>query len=782
MASKLLAIDAIQAAIEAYRAGERDKAVDCLKRSTLALPTLREPSAADQISFEPILREAGVHGCDSLPCWHDPLPHEADTKRKGSFFYWRALLAYSCKAYRQAHADVTLALVLAPGNAQMLALSAEIFKALGELSAAINAYEDALALAPSRVAWRYNLALCFEASEQWAKAIVAYEAVLAKEPKHAAALNHLALLFNDAGDPASAQALWTQALHNDPQDVAARLNRALLWLSGGQHKQAQEELEKLVDASPQQVRALIALGGLHAAGKAPELARGYLQAAYALAPGEPFLLGQLMMCCLQLAEWHELPRYEQKLCEAMAQGEPACTPFSLLALADEPMWHLQAARAFLARQAPRIKTAVQAAPQGEAVPRKAHSGRIKLGYFSSDFHEHATAYLIAELIETHDRAQFEVFLFSYGKTTDDAMQSRLRQAADHFIELGTWSDRDIVALAKRLEIELAVDLKGYTYLSRPMLFAARLAPVQVSYLGYPGSLGLQTMDYVVGDQVVFGADWEKEAYPEQWVRLPGSYQVNDACWHADAAIAQACAGDERKHQRMAHGLDPQGLVYCCFNNTYKISQAVFDDWMAILEALPASQLWLLQDNEHAMQQLRRHARARGIDAQRLVFAPRLSRSAHLQRHGLADVFLDTFPYNAHTTASDALRCGLPLITRKGQSFASRVAASLLEALGMGMLVTQTPSDYLRLAIALGQDPVRLAMCRDGLAKALAQREVFAANGVRAPLEAAYRSMVERARAGLEAAPIDVDAHGVVRIHDAGANHDTQPAAPWPAAP
>ena len=723
MAKKKLAdaTAAIRSALRAFQAGEKAKALAGLDQSIRLLPNRSRFWGAEQ-----------------------------DRRLKGEFFYWRALLAFSCERLLQAKADAHEAVQCAPDLAQLFALKAEIHKGLGEHTDAIKGYESAIALAPDHVAWRYNLALCFECAQQWERALACYDRVLEQDPAYLAALNQKALLLQSLGERQAAQSLWTALLAIDPNDLPARLNRALMWLESEPKAQAQSELEALLRADPNLTQARIALGSLHLAEKRPEMALGYLEDAFEKMPDAPFLLGQLMMCCLLLADWSRLPELQARLTQALAAGKPACTPFSLLALVDEPAWHLQAGKQF-------VDLTIRAAKRiDEGALRKAGPDeRIRVGYFSSDLHEHATAYLIAQLIETHDRAAFDIYLFSYGKATEDPMQIRLRQAADHWVDIASASDKQVRELVGDCGVEIAVDLKGYTYLSRPSLFAQRLAPVHVSYLGYPGSLGSSAMDYVVVDRVLVADTAEAASFTEHTVRLPVSYQVNDACWQADAAVAMQCEGLLRERLRRDQGLDPEAMVYCCFNNTYKVTPQVFSDWMAILQAVPQSQLWLLQDSEPATHQFQAQAKAKGVDPRRLVFAQRVPRPQHLWRHGLADLFLDTFPYNAHTTASDALRCGMPLVTRMGRSFASRVSASLLEQLGMSSLITKARDDYRLLAIALGQDPGLLAAFRDKLAAALKASALFDASGVRPWLEQAYRIMAQRAREGASLQPIDL---------------------------
>jgi predicted O-linked N-acetylglucosamine transferase (SPINDLY family) len=329
---------------------------------------------------------------------------------------------------------------------------------------------------------------------------------------------------------------------------------------------------------------------------------------------------------------------------------------------------------------------------------------LRLGYFSADFHDHATMNLMAGLLDRHDRSRFDIHLFSYGDAIRDAMRQRAEACAGTFHDVGRMSDDAVVELATRAKLDIAIDLKGYTKDSRIGLFARRLAPLQVSWLGYPGTLGGDFIDYIIADaQIVPEAD--RCFYTEKIRSLPNSYQPND-----DRRVIS-----DHVFTRVELGLPEQGVVFCCFNNNSKIGPEEFDLWMELLAQVEGSVLWLFRDNNLAAANLAREAERRGIARDRLVFAGRMPQAEHLARQRCADIFLDTFTYNAHTTASDALWAGLPVITKCGRSFAARVAASLLHAIGMPEMVVQTPEDYRKLALDLATGPERLAAVKAKLA-------------------------------------------------------------------
>jgi predicted O-linked N-acetylglucosamine transferase (SPINDLY family) len=364
-------------------------------------------------------------------------------------------------------------------------------------------------------------------------------------------------------------------------------------------------------------------------------------------------------------------------------------------------------------------------------------GRIRLGYFSSDFREHATAYLMAELIERHDRAKFEVIGFSLGHPQKDAMRARLEKSFDRFFDASALSNKDVALLARELEIDIAVDLKGFTQDNRTDIFALGAAPIQVSYLGFPGTMGTDYIDYLIADATLI-SEQQRQHYAEKIAYLPDTYQVNDS----KRGISDI------SFTKSECGLPEDGFVFCAFSNSYKITPDMFDIWMRLLTRVPGSVLWLMGGATSATSSLRTEARARGVAPDRLVFAKRMELAQHLARQRLAGLFLDTLPYNAHTTASDALWAGLPVLTCLGETFAGRVAASLLRAVGLPELVTFSLDDYERLALELATQPEKLQALRDKLAANRLTEPLFDTARFARNIEAAYAEMWRRKQAGL----------------------------------
>ncbi|WP_251374578.1 hypothetical protein [Polynucleobacter sp. es-EL-1] len=420
------------------------------------------------------------------------------------------------------------------------------------------------------------------------------------------------------------------------------------------------------------------------------------------------------------------------------ENEKVSQPFTLLALSDNPELQKKSAEIYFQNKYP-------VNPILGPIIKRPRNKKIRVAYFSADFHDHATGHLIAELFELHDRCQFELVGFSFGPISNDGMRLRLKKAFDNFIEVGNKSDIEIARLSRDLEVDIAIDLKGFTKDSRTGVFSYRAAPIQVNYLGYPGTMGAEYIDYIIADKTLIPTEFQS-GYSEKVIYLPNSYQVND----------RRRSISNKKFSRQDLGLPENNFVFCCFNNNYKILPPTFASWMRLLKAIPRSVLWLFQDNPRASENLLEEATQHGVDASRLIFAERMPLAEHLARHRHADIFLDTFPCNAHTTASDALWAGLPVLTLMGESFASRVAASLLHAIGLPELITSTQGEYEALAIELAKNPKRLADIKAKLANNRMSSPLFNTPLFTRNLETAYIKMYERYQADLQPDHITIE--------------------------
>ncbi len=455
-------------------------------------------------------------------------------------------------------------------------------------------------------------------------------------------------------------------------------------------------------------------------------------------PDDPHAFGGAADCALTICDWTRTARFGAELPGRIASQAPIVAPFRLLGYSGDPALQRRGAELYVRRNVQGVATLGPA--------RRIGAERIRIGYLSAQFMAHAGASLIAELIEVHDRSRFEPIGFALCPDDDSDLRRRLATAFDAFHDLCPMNDGQAAEFVRDLEVDILVDLTGHSRGARLGILARRPAPVQVSWLGHAGTMGAPFIDYVIADPVIVPTGDETH-FVEKIAWLPDCYLVTDTTRRVPAEVPS----------RSAAGLPDAAFVFCCFNNNYKITAPVFDRWMRLLGAIDGSVLWLLRDNDAAERNLQREAAARGIDPARLIFAPRVSAELHLARHALADLFLDTLPFNAHVTASDALWAGLPVLTCRGEAFAGRVAASLLQAAGLPEMVAPDLDAYQGLALRLARSPAELGRLRRHLHDARCACPLFDTTRFRRHLEAAYQTMWNIAQGGDSSQSFAIDA-------------------------
>jgi predicted O-linked N-acetylglucosamine transferase (SPINDLY family) len=606
---------------------------------------------------------------------------------------------------------------------------------------ALQAFERASTLQPGNPEAHVNKGLLLQRVGRFEAALASFDRALTIRPDDAEQHNNRGNVLLDLHRVEDALASFDRAIELKPDYAVAFANRAEVLKMLARSQEALESVERAISLNPALAEAHNARGDLMLAARREVEARESYMRAYALNPKLPYLHPRLLYARLRTCDWKDIGAQITKFETAVLRGEQLCIPFDALGLTGLPEVQRKVAEMYTQARHP-------AASALGPIAVRAREDRIRIGYYSADFRDHATMRLMAELFELHDRRRFELVGFDFGPRSDDFMHRRVTASFDRFIDIRGMSDREAARLSRELGIDIAIDLKGHTEDARPGIFAERAAPVQASYLGYPGTMGAEYIDYLIADHIVV-PDGSRALYAEKVVRLPGSYQVNDR--HRTIS--------ERTFTRSELGLPADAFVFCCFNNSYKITPRTFDVWTRILRRTEGSVLWLIEDSSIAATNLRREAEARGIHPGRLVFAARTGLSEHLARHRNADLFLDTLPYNAHTTASDALWAGLPVLTLAGTAFASRVAASLLAAAGLPDLITTSSLQFEARAIELATDRAKHEEVRARLASNLETAPLFDTARFAAHLEAAYVAMFERSRAGLPPEHIDIDLGG-----------------------
>ncbi len=461
--------------------------------------------------------------------------------------------------------------------------------------------------------------------------------------------------------------------------------------------------------------------------------------ALALKPDLEFVQSERFHCKLQICDWKNYAAERQHLLAGVKENKIQAQPFEFLNISSSPRDELACVRSWVARKYPASDTPMW---RGEIYKHD----RIRVGYVSADFREHATSHLAAGMFESHDKSRFEVMAIAFGADDKSKMRERLKRSFEKFIDAEKWKDDEIASTIKDAQIDILIDLKGFTQDARTGIFARRPAPIQVNYLGYPGTMGADYIDYLIADHTIVPQTHQAD-FAEKVVYLPHSYQVNDA----KRAIS------EKIMTRAECGLPEKTFVFCNFNNSYKIVPQVFESWMRILERVPDSVLWLLEDNEKAVLNLKSEAETRGIRPGRLIFAKRMPLADHLARQKCADLFLDTLPVNAHTTASDALWAGLPVLTQIGETFAGRVAASVLTAIDMPELIALTPQAYETMAIELAANPEKFAAMKSKLERNRLTAPLFDTQRFTRNMEAAFAAMYLRYQTGLPPDHISIPA-------------------------
>lgn len=619
---------------------------------------------------------------------------------------------------------------------------------LGKARDALDAFARATARAGEFFEALHEMGVAHSQLGEHEQALVRFRAAAHKQPRSAEAQFNIGRSLEALQRSDQALAHYDAALRLNASFAAAWANRGVTLTELGRSQDALGSYDRALALQPDDVDTLVnkanVLADLHRQGEA----LACLEAAWRLAPDTPYLHGSLLHARMHACQWDGLDAAFDELAARIDRGEKASAPFPTLATPASPGALLACARTYANDKHPALPAPVFAPREGRA------TAKIRLGYFSADFHNHATSQLMARLFECHDRTRFEVFAFAFGRQVRDQMRERLVAAFDHFVEVSDRSDSDIAALARESGIDIAIDLKGFTQHARPGIFAHRAAPIQINYLGFPGSMGCDYIDYVVADETLIRRA-ELSNYSEKVLLLPGSYQVNDDT----KRIA------EPTPSRAQLGLPETGFVFACFNNSYKIGPAIFDVWMRLLGQVPGSVLWLFQGSDASRDNLQAHARSRGIDPGRLVWAERMPLPEHLARHAHADLFLDTPRYNAHTTCSDALWAGLPVLTVAGDTFASRVGASLLAAVDLPELVAPDLAGYEALALQLAGAPRQLADLRARLASNRTRCTLFDTARFTRGLENAYAAIQARHAKGLLPAHMRIAEDGAAHLLD-----------------
>jgi predicted O-linked N-acetylglucosamine transferase (SPINDLY family) len=679
-----------------------------------------------------VLQELGRFD-EALLSYEYALANNADNAR---IWFHRGNVLQDLKRYEEAVLSFEKALALNPDYAIAYANLGNVLQDLKRYEEAVLSYDRAIAINPDYARAYANRGIALQELRRYEEAVLSFERACALNQDYATAYANLGNVLQYLRRYGEAVLSYDKAIAFKPDYAEAYSNRGAALQEQQRNEEALLSYERALLVRPDYAEASYNLGVVLQELKRYEEALESFERALALKPDYDYLFGMCLHLKMQMCDWSDFERQLSPLFRKIERSEKVSTP-SFLSISDSLLLQKKVAMIYVGETcfSPQVPSIMS---------KRSRHEKIRIGYYSADFHDHATAYLMAELFELHDRSRFELFAFSFGPDRQDKMRKRVAAAFDHFFDVRTRSDAEIVLLSRELEIDIAIDLKGFKQGYRRGIFALRSAPIQASF-GYPGTMGAGYIDYLIADKMVI-PESSRYGYTEKIVCLPDSYQVNDT----KRVIA------EKLFTREECGLPESGFVFACFNNNYKITPSTFDGWMRILRKVEGSVFWLLEDNVKVADNLRKEAKKRGVDAARIVFAKRLPLAEHLARHRSADLFLDTLPCNAHATASDALWAGLPVLTLAGESFTSRVAASLLNAIRLPELITSSQEEYEALAIVLATSPEKLKQIKQKLEQNRLTTPLFDTPLFTQHIEAAYSMMYERYQEGLIPENIDIE--------------------------
>ena len=561
---------------------------------------------------------------------------------------------------------------------------------LGRYKEAIEIFKKTIKIKPDFSDAYSNLANCYHNLKQYEDSILNYNKAIKLNPKNFAAYNNLGSTYKEINQNENAIKNFNIAKKINPDYYIAYNNLGNHFQEIKLYEDAIKNYKKVVE----------------------------------LKPDFKFAIGKLMHAKMRISYWHEYEEHLDNLINSFKKKNKTITPFPFLSLIDNPEYHKTNAEIYSKEQF--------IGPKKEQLERKIiKNEKIKLGYFSPDFRDHPILHLTREIFQFHNKSKFEIYAFSFGPKEEYENLEEVKGFFTKFIDIRNMSDQEVANLSQEIGIDIAIDLCGFTAWNRAKIFFFRAAPIQINYLGYPGTMGSEFMDYIIADKTVIPEN-EKINFSEKVAYLPNCYQPNTKI---DSLI-------EKDFSRTDFNLPEDAFVFCNFNSSYKITPNIFNVWMNILKKTPKSVLWLLKSNNAACENIWKTAEKKGIDRNRIIFAERLPHYDHLKRIAHADIFLDTFPYNAHTTASDTIRMGVPIIALMGKSFASRVSSSILNQVNMKKLITTNTEDFQNLAIDIATNKNKLKKIKDDLKNSLSNSSLFDSVKFTKDLETLYQKILD----------------------------------------
>tara|TARA_B100001175_G_C19505098_1_gene640388 strand:+ start:394 stop:2466 length:2073 start_codon:yes stop_codon:yes gene_type:complete len=615
--------------------------------------------------------------------------------------------------YKEALQTTDQAIKLKPDRADIYTNKGAIFHKFKKFKLAIECYDKAIKIKPDYAPAYNNKGITLEKLLKLDNALECYDKAIKIKSDYAQAYNNRGNVLFKLKKNKEAINSFNKAVTINKNLFGAFYNRGIAFEDSNNYEEAIKSYEQAIKINPNYIEAYNNKANLLVKYKKLNQAKENYKLAHKINPNLDFLLGSLFFVENSLCDWENYKNNLKLLEKKMFMNKKISPPFNFLSFSDSPQLQKQCSEVW-------VKEKFLIDKQYSNINKKINK-KIHIGYYSYDFYDHPVSYLLANVFESHDKSKFKLIAFDFGNEIKDDMKNRISKPFDKFINVSKLSNKDVIKLSKEFNIDIAVDLMGFTTNNRFEIFSKKCAPIQVNFLGYPGTLGSNCIDYLVADKVIIPEE-DQKYYSEKIIYLPDTYQANDPTKKIS----------DKVYTKKELGISDNCFVYCCFNKHYKISPYIFDLWMEILSKVDNSVLWLFEGEKLVVKNLKSEAEKRGVNSNRLIFAKFKPSPEHLARHRLADLFIDTFPYTAHTTCSDALYAGLPVLTLKGKSFVSRVAASLLSAIDLNDMVMSTKNEFKNKAIELAKNPellkkIKIKLEKNKFSKPLFNSKVYTKN-------------------------------------------------------
>ena len=648
------------------------------------------------------------------------------------------IIAFQKKNYKVSDELISKAIKIKPDFADAYTNRGIVLKRLNKLEDALRSWDKAIKLNSKDFKAYNHRGIALIELKRSEDAIKSWKNVININPNYAEAYNNIGNALNELKRFDESLKKYNEAIKIRPNFAEAYNNRANVLRSLNQLKSALDSCNIAIKIRPNFAEAYNNRGIILVELKQLEAALESYESAIKINPDEKFLLGRLISTKKTLCNWSSYKENLKKLEDNIEKGKKSSVPFHLLSIYDMPKFQKKFTELFVKEEYPTINNI-------ELINKRKPNKKIRIGYYSADFRDHPVSFQLVQLLELHDRSKFEIIGFSFSPGKNDAMKKRISKTFDKFYDIKLKTDIEIVKLSRNLKIDIAVDLMGFTKYNRFRIFVERCAPIQINYLGYSGTISAKCIDYIIGDKVLIPERLAKD-YSEKIIYLPNSFMINDSKKKISNKI----------FFRKKLGLPEKGFVFCCFNPSYKITPNIFDIWMKLLNCVEGSVFWLSESNQTAVKNLQREADKRKVNPKRIVFAKRMpSLDDHLARHKIADLFLDTLPYNAHVACSDALWAGLPVLTNAGESFAGRVSASMINAIGLPELITNSEKEYENRAIELATNPDLLEKIKKKLEANRITKPLFDTKLYTKHIEMGFYKMHERYNKNLPTENIEI---------------------------